>query len=310
MPPGPMNALPEPNCASREVELASLDLRYEGCRLKQAAIEERLLGSIAERGIEKPLEGVGEARILLNGFKRCRCARKLRLGTVPYVSMGGDEAAGIVVLLQSSSERSLSLLEQAAFIDELRNARNLSVAQIAAELSRSKAWVSLRLGLFSQMSAGVRQKLFAGAFPVRAYLYTLRPFTRVNGGMKAVEQFVVALSGQGLSARDIEVLAQGYFHGGEALREEIAKGNVAFALARMKETAPVAAGCSEFERGMLRELEMVNKSMLRVRSKSEDGRLASGSFHAQAHLLTEGILSRADAFLAAVRRLHDRGRPA
>jgi len=66
---------------SREIELSSLDLRYEGFRLKASALEERLLGSIAQRGIEEPLEGVEtkESNVLLNGFKRFRCARKLRL---------------------------------------------------------------------------------------------------------------------------------------------------------------------------------------------------------------------------------------
>ena len=66
-----------------EVELASLDLRYESFRLKAPAVEERLLGSIAQRGIEEPLEGVEvqERGVLLNGFKRYRCARKLRLAS-------------------------------------------------------------------------------------------------------------------------------------------------------------------------------------------------------------------------------------
>jgi hypothetical protein len=294
------------------VELSTLDLRYESCRMKQAALEERLLGSIAERGIEEPLEGVdvGGNRILLNGFKRYRCARKLRIEAMPYASLGRDEAAGIIALLRTSNARSLTILEQAAFLDELKNARGMSLAQIAMELSRSKAWVSLRLGLFSQMSETVRQKLFAGVFPVYAYLYTLRPFMRLNGGAKQVEAFVTAVSGQGLSVREIEQLAHGYFRGPESLRVEIDQGHVALALERMKEAAPVADGCSEFERGMLRELEMANRSMLRVRAKSEDGRLSSGPFHAQAHLLTEGILSRGESFLAAVRRLHDRGRPA
>jgi len=56
---------------ANEVERDSLDLRYEGFRLKAPAVEERLLGSIAQRGIEAPLEGVevqGRA-VLLNGFK-------------------------------------------------------------------------------------------------------------------------------------------------------------------------------------------------------------------------------------------------
>jgi hypothetical protein len=74
---------------AREVELSSLDLRYEGLRLKAAALEERLLGSIAQRGIEEPLEGVEikERSVLLNGFKRYRCARKLRLATVDRKSV-------------------------------------------------------------------------------------------------------------------------------------------------------------------------------------------------------------------------------
>ena len=43
---------------AKDVELSSLDLRYEGYRMKNAALEERLLASIAQRGIEEPLEGV------------------------------------------------------------------------------------------------------------------------------------------------------------------------------------------------------------------------------------------------------------
>jgi hypothetical protein len=63
----------------REVELAALDLRYESYRMKNPAVEARLLASLAERGIEEPLEGVDRAprSILLNGFKRYRCAVKL-----------------------------------------------------------------------------------------------------------------------------------------------------------------------------------------------------------------------------------------
>jgi hypothetical protein len=62
-----------------EVELTTLDGRYESYRLRQHAQEARLLVSIAERGIAEPLEGVdeGERHVLLNGFKRWRCARTL-----------------------------------------------------------------------------------------------------------------------------------------------------------------------------------------------------------------------------------------
>jgi len=70
---------------AKEIELSSLDLRYEGYRMKNPGLEERLLVSIAQRGIEEPLEGVQrqQASILLNGFKRYRCAHKLQLRSVP-----------------------------------------------------------------------------------------------------------------------------------------------------------------------------------------------------------------------------------
>jgi len=304
-----MSALPESRHPANEVELTSLDLRYEGCRLKQAAGEERLLASIAERGIEEALEGVevDERRVLLNGFKRYRCARKLRLGTVPYASLGRDEAAAMVMLLRVSNDRALSILEQAAFLDELKGVKGLSVAEIAARLSRSKAWVTMRLGLLGAMSGPVRARLFSGAFPVYAYMYSLRPFMRMNAA--EVERFVLAVSGQNLSVREIEVLARAFFQGSAALREEIARGEIAPALARLEEAAAPAQGCSEMETRMLRDLEIVNRAMWRVRARGGE-KLASGAFRAQARLLAEAILGRAAGFVAAVKLLYDHTGPA
>jgi len=205
-----------------EVELSALDLRYESYRMKNPALEARLLASIAQRGIEEPLEGVDRAEpsILLNGFKRYRCASKLGIRIAPYASLGEDEASGIINLLRVSNDRSLTILEQARFIDQLRRLDQMSVADIAGELSRSKAWVSVRLGLIGEMSAAVRERIFNGTFPVYPYLYTLRPFMRMNGVKKQeIEDFVVAVSGKKLSVREIEQLAHGYFRGPASFRD-------------------------------------------------------------------------------------------
>ena len=293
----------------REIELSSLDLRYEGFRLKASALEERLLGSIAQRGIEEPLEGVEtkESNVLLNGFKRFRCARKLRLATVPYSSLGPDEAVGILNLLRTANNRALGILEQAAFIAELKNTRQMSVAQIALELSRSKSWVSMRLGLMAEMSAPVRRQLFAGAFPVYSYMYALRQFMRMNGVKPAqIEEFVLAVSGKGLSVREVEQLAHGCFRGPESFRREILKGNLALPRERMRQVPQSPDGGNEFERVLLGDLELTRKYMQRVRGKSQDRRLVSRAFHAQSHLLSAGILSRSRAFFHTLRQLHDR----
>ncbi|MEK7237767.1 MAG: KorB domain-containing protein [Nitrospirota bacterium] len=294
---------------AREVELSTLDLRYESYRMRQPAVEARLLASIAQRGIEEPLEGVDrqEASILLNGFKRYRCARKLGIETAPYASLGEDEAAAIMSLLRTSNDKALGILEQAGFIDDLKNLHKMSAAEIAGELSRSKSWVSMRLGLIGEMSAVVRRTLFAGAFPVYSYMYTLRQFMRMNGVKRSdVEAFVVAVSGKRLSVREIERLAHGYFRGPESFREEIRSGNIALPLERMRRVPEDSEGCNDFERALLRDLEITQKYMQRVMGKAPDRRLSTRAFHAQANLLTAGLLSRARAFYQTLRDLHDR----
>jgi len=294
---------------ARDAELPTLDLRYESYRMKNPVLEARVLASIAERGIEEPLEGVDTkgTRILLNGFKRVRCARKLRMGVVPYSSLGEDEAMGIVDLMRISNHKSLSILEQARFIEDLKNLHKMSTAEIAEQLSRSKSWVSMRLGLITEMSETVREKIFSGAFPVYPYMYTLRQIMRMNGVQnKEVEAFVVAVSGKKLSVREIEQLAHGYFRGPESFREEILRGHIALPLEQMKQVPQDPDGCNEFERGMLRDLELAQKYMLRVMGKCHDPRLKSRVFHAQANLLTAGILSRVGTFSKTLGEFHDR----
>jgi predicted transcriptional regulator len=293
----------------QEIELAELDVRYESYRMRSPALEKRLLASIAQRGIEQALEGTvsSEGKILLNGFKRRRCALRLGLHHVPYVSLGEEAAGAILNLLRVSNQSALSLLEQARFIDELRRLEKMSVGDIAEQLSRSKSWVSMRLGLLEEMSPRVQEEIFAGRFPLYPYMYTLRPFMRLNRtGKQELEEFVLAISGQNLSVREIEQLAHGYFRGPQSMREMIQNGHAGEVLAWMRQLPQDAEGCSERERILLRDLELVQKYIQRVMGKSLDPKLKSPAFCAQAHLLTAGILNRQRAFFDTVRQLHDR----
>jgi predicted transcriptional regulator len=304
-----MKILRDTDGMGQDVELSSLDLRYEGYRMKNPGLEEKLLTSMSTRGIEAPLEGVEvkATHVLLNGFKRYRCARKLHLKTAPYASLGSDEVVGILSLLRVSHHRALGIVEQAAFIDELHQVRQLSVAEIAQQLSRSKSWVSMRLGLMEEMSAKIRTELLSGAFPVYSYMYQVRPFMRMNGAtLQEIERFVTALSGQQLSLREIEQLAHGYFRGPEAFRQQILQGHVALALKHLRQAPAHPEGYSEFERVLLNDLEITQKYVQRVMGKSQDERLKNRAFFAQANLLTAGLLSQAKAFFQTMRQLHDR----
>jgi hypothetical protein len=292
-----------------DLELSDLDLRYEGYRLRQPRREEALLSAIAREGIREPLLGVTRdtTPIVLDGFKRCRCARTLHLHVVPFASWGGDEVGGILKLLRADRQHALTLLEQARFVDDLHTEGGLSPVDIAQQLGRSQAWVSVRLGLLRELSSVVREALFAGAFPVYSHLYTLRSFRRLKGVTAAdLDQFVGALRGQKLSVRQIEGLAHGFFRGPASFRQELLQGHLTLALRQLEEAPLDPDSGSEFERIFLHDLEQTQKTMLRVMGKSQDPKLQSAAFRAQCNLLTAALLSRARAFFRTLRQLHDR----
>ena len=294
-----------------QVEISSIDLRYEGYRLRSVGAEKALLLSISAQGIRDPLAGVDKAgeRILLDGFKRYRCAIKLNIGIVPYLSLAGDEAAGIIELMRISNAKSLSILEQARLIDELINVHQMCNAQIATLLERSKAWVSVRSGIISQMSPKVMNQIFNGKFPVYSFMYTLRQFMRLNGVKKAeIDEFVNAVAGKHLSTRDIDLLAQAYFKGSDEFREQIKNGNLSWGLRRLKQSYQPGTECTEQERQVLKALEITQKYMRRLILIGNDTRLKTNTFYAQANLLSGGILRQIDAFTQAIRQFYDRSR--
>jgi hypothetical protein len=201
----------------------------------------------------------------------------------------------------------LNLLEEAKFIVELLTLHQISAAEIADKLGRSKGWVSMRRSLFEEMSEDMERILFRGAFPVYSYMYTLRPFMRMNSvGKEPVERFVKAVAGHRLSVRDIESLAEGYFRGPPALAEAIDGGKWSWALDRMKSVPEDPEGCSVAERKLLKDLQMLEKYLQRVTTRCHDQRLQSAAFRAQANLLAAGLLSQGKPFLQTMREFNDR----
>jgi len=294
---------------SRTVERTSLDLRFQTYRLRNDAAEARLLASIAERDIEQPLAGVDtpQSRLLLDGFRRFRCAEKLGIECVPYVSWGEEETQGIASLMGTAQQKSLSILEQSRFVVELLTTHQMSMADVAEMLSRSKAWVSARRNLLSEMSPVVQAILFRGAFPVYSYMVTLRPFMRMNGvGQQEIARFVQAVAGGKLSVREIELLAHGYFRGPASLREAVDQGNWKWSLEQMQAVPEDAADLNNFERGLLRELERLLKAMQNVMTGCDSSRLRSRDFYAQANLLVASLLSRRESFFKKMEEFHDR----
>ncbi len=302
---------------SGEVEINELDLRYEKQRMRSGARERQLLLSIMDVGIKDALSGVVEPnglKILLDGFKRLRCARKIGLQIVPFQSLGEDEATAIINMLRKANQTAMSFIEQATFVEELRSVHGLSVSEIARRLERSSAWVSVRVQSFSQMGEATKNSIMSGAFHAYSYLYTLLPFRRLKeSGAKAdVEEFVSLTSGKGLGTREIEMLASGFFHSGDEMRKQMRSGDLEWALdgMRKRDRDQQSAELSEVESRCVRDFEIIGGCMGRLGMKLPGIDVTKPAFLARADLLADQILSKLNPFTKVLREFYDRSRQA
>jgi hypothetical protein len=106
--------------------------------------------------------------------------------------------------------------------------------------------------------------------------------------------------------RDIELLAHAYFRGPASLKEAIEAGKLGWSLDQLKGVPEDPEGCSEFERLLLRDLEMLQRSMERLMAHHQDPRLKNRTFYAQANLLACGVLTLLPTFQPTLKEFYDR----
>lgn len=300
------------------IELNGIDLRLERTRLHDTAAERALLDSIARQGILDPLFLAGSAgsqrHILIDGFKRYRCARKLGMGMVPAECMSDDVATGIVTFIRRNEygHGGITVLEQAALIEELHRRCGMSIYDIARRLGHSPSWVSMRLGILDDLSALVRSKLLSGAFPARAYLYGIKGFTRVNNiARERVDAFVAATSGRGLTTRELFVLSRAFFTGGSVIERLVLEGDVHRALQLL--TADIdgsdEVSLTDKERLFIKDLQSTAVGMSRITANGGSMHLQGGTFSQYVNLWSNALLKRLSNFIATIRELYDRSGP-
>ena len=233
-----------------EIERTQIDLFYESYRLRNDSVERRLLQSIERNGIHNPLQGIVTDTthfILLDGFKRYRCAGKLGIDQLPVVGISSDHVTGVLNIIRQQNASALSAMEQATFIHDLHTRHGLELREIALRVDRSISWVSKRVSLITHMSEEVQRTILSGAFPLRSYMYTLAPFTRVKQHQTDVTSFIRATRGHHFSTRDIETLAKGFFGSGTPVKEQILNGDVAWTLRMLKDKKNPPEHKSPFE---------------------------------------------------------------
>jgi hypothetical protein len=289
-------------------ELSDIDLRYESCRIRQPEEEKRLLQDIQERGIQRSAMGVecDDRVVLLNGFKRYRCAKKLNMGTFPVDLIHGDAVQGLIELMRISLEYSLNILEEARMVNELSRVHGISLNDLSLQLGRSRGWVVMRMNVLKGLEGETGKLIFSGQFPAYSYMYVVRPYLKKGAKQSDATDFMRAVAGKGRSIRDVEDLAWGFFEGGKLLRKQILASKLDWTIKKLREVDTSCDACTTFEKQLLGTLEKSSILMSKISKHHKDMRLKRRSFFAQAHILTGRILAGLDLFKNNVEVLHDR----
>lgn len=165
-----------------ELELDTLDLRYERLRRLEPRREKRLLASLAEVGQQLPILVVtnDDAVIVVDGYKRVRALRKLGREIILAArwELGEAEAVMLEGLMRSSGGD--GPLEQAWRLRELRNRFNLSGVDLARRFDKSVSWVSRRLALVSTLPQAVQEHVRRGEIAAYGAMKYLAPLARAN----------------------------------------------------------------------------------------------------------------------------------
>ena len=296
------------------LELKSLDTRFEHTRIRNTILEMNLLASITERDILDPIQVVPcenkDVYAILDGFKRYRCAFKLKINTIPAEIIADDTVEGILTFIRRQQKKGLTILDQAALVEELHTRYHMSIYDIASKLERSPSWVSLRLGMLKEITPLVREKIMTGAFPARVYMYSIKGFTRVNReSSERVETFVKAVSGKKLGTRDLTILSDAFFSGSKTTEKLLSEGNVRQALRLIKNEPEEVTADNQLnyhQRSVLQCLKHITSDMFSLVRNSSKVSFENQLFSQDVHIWSSAIQRYLDIFTSTIKELYDR----
>lgn len=298
------------------MELNALDLRLAHTRQRDASAEKLLLSSIMERDILDPLlvsicKDTGRI-VLLDGFKRYRCAVKLKKNIVMVSYIGEDIVDGVLCFLRREQTGTLGILEQAGLIEELHKKYGLGTNDIARYLERSPSWVSVRLGMIGELSDLVREKILSGMFPARAYMYGIRVFTRVHKiNHSLVNTFVAAVSGKGLSTRDLIALSRAYFTGSLTIQRMIVEGDVREVVKHItQDTTATDTTLTIEQQSFVKSMKTIANSIDCIMVSAPFLNTGSSCYMQYINTWSASINKSLTAFSQTIKELYDLSRPA
>lgn len=216
-----------------DLEFHQIDLRYETLRRRDPHRERLLFASMAAIGQQVPVVVVAQAAgnpILVDGFKRLRVLRRLKVDLVQTTCWALSEQEALMLGRMMRTSSAESPLEQGWLLRELKERFGMTLEELARRFDRTTAWASRRIALVSGLPEVLQDKVRSGQIAPDTAMKVLVPLSRDNkrDGLRLGE----AIARARLSTRQAQALHAGWVRGDAQTRERILADPILFLRAR------------------------------------------------------------------------------
>lgn len=205
-----------------ELNVAALDVRYGGLRVRDRRREAWLLSSLEEHGQQDAIsviaEGVGRW-VVVDGYKRVRALKRLRRDVVKAVVLEAGPAEALVAAYRAGSGQGYNAIEDGWLIYELHRNGKWSLGATAAAMGRTKSWASRRLGLVEGLPDGVLESVRCGELGAWSAMKHLLPLARANAS--ACAGLAAKIVSAQMSSRQVALVCEHYAKSGAEVRARI-----------------------------------------------------------------------------------------
>ena len=246
------------------MNVAALDVRYGGLRVRDRRREAQLMTSLEEHGQQDAISVIAEGDgrwVVVDGHKRVRALRRLRRDVAKAVVLEMPPAEALAAVYRSGSGPSYNAVEEGWLVYELHRVGKWDLGKTAASIGRSKGWVSGRLGLVEILPEAVLEGVRSGKIGAYTATRYLLPFARANGG--TCERLTEKIIAANLSSRQVAQVCEHYAKSGAEVRARILEDPARF----LKALEAASAGTQdptlgEAENRALKALELVGNVAL------------------------------------------------